>query len=127
MKILLEHGADPNQAETNASQGAALHAASSGNHLSCVKLLLAYGADVNAEVEASGTPVYIAMSKGFKEMQELLYSYGGTATLTAACALGKIDLVGEILAVYPSAVNNGDYGPLAQAAGLDIRTLYDCF
>ena len=117
LKILLEHGADPNQAETNASQGAALHAASSGNHLSCVKLLLAYGADVNAEVEASGTPVYIAMSKGFKEMQELLYSYGGTATLTAACTLGKIDLVGEILAVYPSAVNNGDYGPLAQAAG----------
>ncbi len=118
VKVLLEYGADPNQAEKDAPHGAALHAAASGNHLSCAKLLLAHGANPNAEVEASGNPVSIAMHKGYKEMQELLYAYGGTATLTAACWLGKMDLVGEILAVHPSAANEGgDYGPLAQAAG----------
>lgn len=117
VKTLLEHGADPNQPQRDAPQGAALHAAAQGNHLTCAKLLLEYGANANADVESSGNPVSIAMHKGYNEMKELLYAHGGSAGLTAACWLGRTDLVGEILAVSPSAVNEGDYGPLTLAAG----------
>ncbi|MDF2721048.1 MAG: ankyrin repeat protein [Paenibacillus sp.] len=118
LKTLLEHGADPNQAERDAPQGAALHAAAQRNHIGCARLLLEHGANPNADVESSGNPVSIALNKGFKEMQELLYAYGGRASLTAACWLGRTDLVGEILAANPSAVHeDGDYGPLTLAAG----------
>ncbi|UVI33309.1 ankyrin repeat domain-containing protein [Paenibacillus spongiae] len=116
VEALLEFGADPNRPESDAPRGGALHAAASGNHLSIAKLLLAAGADPNAEVEASGNAVYIAMRRGFNEMQQMLYAHGGTVSLTAACDLGRIDLAGEILAVHPQAANAGDYGPLAQAA-----------
>lgn len=123
VEALLEYGANPNQSETEAPRGGALHAAASGNHLSCAKLLLAAGADPNAEVEASGNAVYIAMSRGFNDMQQMLYAHGGVVSLTSACALGRIDLVGEILAVNPAAANAGDYGPLAQAASCGYTSI----
>jgi len=115
VKVLLDYGANPNQAERDASKGAALYAAASSNHLSIAKMLLKHGADANAEVEASGNALFIAMKNNFKEMIELLYIYGGSITLTAACALGRLDLVGEIVAIKPSEMNAGDYGPLTQA------------
>nr|WP_144925575.1 ankyrin repeat domain-containing protein [Paenibacillus bovis] len=115
VRLLLEHGANPNQAERDAVDGAALHAAVSGNYLSIVKLLLEYGANVHAEVEASGNPLYIAMRDNNHEIVELLYMYGANISLTASCALGRIDLVGELVALKPSSVNAGDYGPLTQA------------
>lgn len=124
VQVLLEHGADPNLAEAGAPGGAALHAAAQGNHMSCAKLLLEHGADVHANVESSGNPVSIAMSKGYTEMRDLLYAYGGTATLAAACWLGKIELVGEILAADPSSVNSGDdFGPLTLAAGFGHKSI----
>jgi ankyrin repeat protein len=124
VKELLENGADPNQAEKNAPRGAALHAAASSNYVSIAELLLEYGADINAEVEASGNALYIAMYKGYVEMQELLYASGGSITLTAACALGKLDLVGEILAVNPSLANaDDDYGPLTQAVSSESMNI----
>ncbi|MCQ6557088.1 ankyrin repeat domain-containing protein [Paenibacillus mendelii] len=123
IEALLEYGADPSQPEFGASGGAALHAAASGNHMSCAKLLLAAGADPNAEVEASGNAVYIAMNSGFNDMQQMLYAHGGSVSLTSACALGRIDLAGEILAVNPAAANAGDYGPLAQAASCGYTSI----
>jgi ankyrin repeat protein len=124
VEALLSYGADPNQEETSAPQGAALHAAARGNYLECAKLLLAHGANPDAEVEASGNAVFISISNGHSDMQQLLYAHGGTVTLTGACALGRLDLAGEILALNPSAASgDGDYGPLAQAASCGYTDL----
>lgn len=116
VKRLLAAGADPNAEERGAARGAALYAAVRGKHIACAKLLLEHGADPNAEVEASGNAVFAALQEGDQELIELVYAYGGKVTLTGACALGRIDLVGELLAANPSAIEGGDYGPLAQAA-----------
>lgn len=115
VQVLLQYGVDPNLPEKDAPGGAALHGAVSGNHPSIVKMLLDHSADPNAEVEASGNALYIAMRNGHQELVNLLYSAGGSLSLTAACALGRMDLVGEILAVSPSEANAGDFGPLTQA------------
>ncbi|MBP3964920.1 ankyrin repeat domain-containing protein [Paenibacillus lignilyticus] len=115
VRSLLTGGADPNLPERDASGGAALYAAVRGDHAECVKLLLAHGANPSAEIEASGNAVYAAMQKGAQELLELLYEHGGTVTMSGACALGRIDLVGEMLALNPAAANDGDYGPLSQA------------
>lgn len=115
VKVLLEHNADPTEVEKDAPRGAALHAASSNNHLSIARMLLTAGADPNAEVEASGNALFIATLKGHTEMTELLYTAGASLSLSGACALGRVDLVGEITAVKPSEINAGDFGPLAQA------------
>ncbi|WP_164545418.1 ankyrin repeat domain-containing protein [Paenibacillus albus] len=116
VKRLLAAGAIPNASERDAPQGAALYAAVRGGYTACAKLLLEHGADPNAEIEASGNAVYAALQEGRQELIELVYSYGGNVTLTGACALGRIDLVGELLAANHSSVDGGDYGPLAQAA-----------
>lgn len=123
VKRLLAAGADPNAAERDAARGAALYAAVRGKHTACVKLLLAHGADPNAEVEASGNAVYAALQEGNQELIELVYAYGGNVTLTGACALGRIDLVGELLAANPSSIDGGDYGPLAQAASCGFTAI----
>ncbi|MGM0836978.1 MAG: ankyrin repeat domain-containing protein [Bacillota bacterium] len=115
VQALLKNGADPNRAEKDAPGGAALHVAVSGKHQSIVKMLLDHGADPNAEVEASGNALYIATRNGHQELVDALYAAGGSLSLTAACALGRMDLVGEILAVSPSGANAGDFGPLTQA------------
>lgn len=115
VQILLQNGAYPNLPEKDAPGGASLHASVSANHLSIVKMLLDYGADPNAEVEASGNALYIAMRNGHQELVDALCSAGGLISLTDACALGREDLVREILAVRPSEVNAGDFGPLTQA------------
>ncbi|WP_417898482.1 ankyrin repeat domain-containing protein [Bacillus haimaensis] len=115
VQALLKKGADPNQPEKDAPGGAALHAAVSEKHQSIVKMLLDHGADPNAEVEASGNALYFATRNGHQELVDLLYAAGGSLSLSAACTLGRMDLVGEILAVSPSEVNAGDFGPLTQA------------
>ncbi|WP_308636795.1 ankyrin repeat domain-containing protein [Paenibacillus silvisoli] len=123
VRVLLDAGGEPNLAERDASGGAALYAAVRGGHAECVKLLLAHGADPNAEIEASGNAVYAAMQEGAQELLELLYAHGGTVTMAGACALGRVDLVGELLAVNPAAANDGDYGPLAQAASCGYTSI----
>lgn len=127
VKVLLDYGADPNQVEKDAPNGAALHAAASSNYISIAKMLLTHGADANAEVEASGNSVFISMLKGHTEMVELLYASGRSLTLTGACALGKLDLVGEIVAVKPSEMNAGDFGPLTQAVSEGYKNIVRCF
>ncbi|MCA1321554.1 ankyrin repeat domain-containing protein [Bacillus tianshenii] len=115
VQALLQSGANPNLPEKDAPGGASLHASVSANHQTIVRMLLDQGADPNAEVEASGNALYIAMRNGNQELVEELCSAGGSISLTDACALGRKDLVEEILALRPSEVNAGDFGPLTQA------------
>jgi ankyrin repeat protein len=54
VRVLLEHGADPNQPEDLAPAGRALFEACAGNHLETAQLLLEYGANPNAGVDSCG-------------------------------------------------------------------------
>jgi ankyrin repeat protein len=53
VRLLLEHGADPNQPEDAAPHGRALYEACLRNHLPVVELLLEHGANPNAGVDSS--------------------------------------------------------------------------
>jgi ankyrin repeat protein len=118
VKLLLEQGADPIAEEKDAPHGSALWAAAKGNYEDCAKLLLEYGADPNGGVESSGNCLYIATSRGNHSLAKLLYTYGASMSLDSACFLGRVDLVGEIIAANPALVNTGgDYGPLCMAVG----------
>ncbi|MBI1924736.1 sigma-70 family RNA polymerase sigma factor [Candidatus Poribacteria bacterium] len=79
VKVLLDHGADPNMHEELAPRGRALFEASAGNHLETARRLLEHGADPNAGVDSSGCCLTIVKhnhAENCHEMQQLLRSYG---------------------------------------------------
>jgi ankyrin repeat protein len=51
VRLLLEHGADPNIAQGDAPDGLALYVACAGNHLEVARLLLEHGANPNAGLD----------------------------------------------------------------------------
>jgi ankyrin repeat protein len=51
VRLLLEHGADPNTPEGDAPDGLALYLACAGNHLEVARLLLEHGANPNAGLD----------------------------------------------------------------------------
>jgi ankyrin repeat protein len=51
VRLLLEHGADPNIAESGAPDGLALYLACAGNHLEVAQLLLEHGANPHAGLD----------------------------------------------------------------------------
>ncbi|WP_157898757.1 ankyrin repeat domain-containing protein [Luteitalea pratensis] len=75
VRLLLEHGADPNLPEEGAPRGQALFRAVLHRHEAIVPLLLAHGADPNAMVESGGTPMEHARHD--PAMLALLKAHGG--------------------------------------------------
>ncbi len=79
VRLLLEHGAQPNRPEEAAPQGRALFEACMGNHLPVAELLLEHGADPNAGVDSSGCCLTIgAVYHGnqAKPLERLLRQHG---------------------------------------------------
>ncbi len=77
VKLLLDHGADPNLPEEGiAPHGHALYSAVYNGHYDVAKLLLDRGAYPNPEVESSADAVFIAIMNGDLRMVDLLASYG---------------------------------------------------
>jgi RNA polymerase sigma factor (sigma-70 family) len=77
VKLLLEHGADPNLPEEGiAPQGHALYSAVYNRHYEIAKLLLEHGAYPNPQVESSADAVWIAIGNGDLKMLGLLGSHG---------------------------------------------------
>ncbi|KAL8790515.1 MAG: hypothetical protein Q9195_006346 [Heterodermia aff. obscurata] len=79
-----------------------MHAAVAGGHLDLVKILLSQGADMETNVEGSGTPLTLAASWGRADIVRLLLAAGantidGTA-LYAAVREGRIEIAQELLA-----------------------------
>lgn len=60
VKLLLDHGADPNAPERGAHHGAALHKAANLDRREIVDLLLVNGADPNGGVDSSSPPIEYA-------------------------------------------------------------------
>jgi ankyrin repeat protein len=87
VKLLLEHGADPNLPEEGmAPHGRALYAAVYNGHFEIAKLLLECGAYPNPEVESSADALSIAIMNSDKRMIDLLASYGARWTIPVQLA-----------------------------------------
>jgi ankyrin repeat protein len=79
VRLLLEHGADPNAPEDLAADGRALFEACCANHLEVAELLLAHGANPNAGLDSSGCCLTIGEvyhGPRAKPLQQLLRRHG---------------------------------------------------
>ena len=77
--LLLENGADPNQAANNPMKVTAMHAAASARQTAIVAKLLARGADPNVRQQGSWTPLHAAAANGKEDMVRLLLKHGADA------------------------------------------------
>ena len=80
VRLLLDHGADPNLPEEQiAPRGKALYSAVFNGHHEIAKLLLEHGAFPNPPVESSGDALWVSRElRPDKRMEQLLLSYGAT-------------------------------------------------
>jgi ankyrin repeat protein len=102
VKLLLEHGADPNARELMCQGSNALFTAAANNHLEVARLLLEAGANPEHWMDSSGTPIIIAAYRGHSEMMQLLYAYGATTEIQYYAANYRIDVIAEVLKLKPS-------------------------
>ena len=75
VRLLLQHGADPNLPEEGAPRGHALWTAVYDRRREMARVLVEHGADPNAIVESSGTP--IGHARKDPELLALLRAHGG--------------------------------------------------
>jgi ankyrin repeat protein len=81
VRLLLEHGADPNTAEGDAPDGLALYLACAGNHLEIARLLLEHGANPNAGLDSCMHCVNITRvyhGEQAKPLEQLLRRHGAS-------------------------------------------------
>ncbi|HEX8032515.1 MAG TPA: ankyrin repeat domain-containing protein [Ktedonobacterales bacterium] len=100
--VLLDRGANPNIASSNAMHVAPLHSAVAAQHLGIAAALLAHGADANAVQADEYTPLHEAAHVGHVEMIELLLHHGanrqaklrdGRTPLDSARAAGQTEAI----------------------------------
>jgi ankyrin repeat protein len=75
-RLLLEAGANPNQASRNALHVTPLHSACAAVHAAVAGLLLQHGANPNAEESNGMTPLHTAAGTGNREIAALLRNAG---------------------------------------------------
>lgn len=91
VRLLLEHGADPNLGEEGiAPLGHALHAAVCNGHREIVELLLQRGARPNVPVESSADTLSAAIRNNDAGMVELLASHGAARGLHLLAYYGDV-------------------------------------
>jgi ankyrin repeat protein len=122
VKLLLEHGADPNLPEEHiAPRGHALHSAVVNGHIEIVKLLLDHGAYPNVEIESSADTLSAALSAaGYSttrndQMVELLCSYGAARAVHLLAYSNDLQTAAAVFAANPALAD--DTRALANAAG----------
>lgn len=85
LEWLLEQGADPNLAAQNQMAVCPIHSAAAnrdmGKALTSVRLLVAYGAQVNVAQRGGWTPLHQAADHGYQELVEFLLEAGADRTL----------------------------------------------
>jgi ankyrin repeat protein len=112
IQTLLDAGADPNAA--NDRGWTPLHQAAYSNQHDLASLLLAHGADPEAEAHGSGgTPLIIALFWGHREAASLLAQHSlAPANLRVAAGLGHLDLLDTLLPLNSAAAAaRGFYRP----------------
>jgi ankyrin repeat protein len=115
VRLLLDHGADPNVREEGiAPHGHALYAAAANRHYDIAKLLLEHGAFPNPPVESSADALSRAISNADQPMIELLCSYGAARSMELLAYDGDTRTAAAMLSANPSLANDPD--ALANAA-----------
>jgi ankyrin repeat protein len=110
MRLLLEHGADPNRM-THWGYTALHQALRRDNALANIELLLKHGADPSLHTHSGDTAVAIAAHRGRGDVLAMLASRGmpiqlsGVDRLIAACAMGDGATVDSIAASEPGLVS----------------------
>jgi uncharacterized protein len=80
--LLLERGAQPDQAAATVSQVRAVHAAAAARDHESMRLVLEAGAAVDARQHGGLTPLHAAAQHGDQEMVELLVAHGADPKLS---------------------------------------------
>jgi uncharacterized protein len=104
VRLLLEHGADPNAKEAVCQGGYSLHQAAWKGFKEIVELLLEKGAIPEHWVDSSGDSLFAAHRH--PEILHLLYAYGGTMELKVYASNHRIDVIAEVLKLQPSLAND---------------------
>jgi ankyrin repeat protein len=104
VRVLLEHGADPNAKEAVCQGGYSLHQAAGRGYREIVQLLLDKGARPGDWVDSSGDSLFAAQRH--PEILHVLYSYGGTMELQVYAAAHRIDVIAEVLHLAPHKAND---------------------
>jgi len=115
VRLLLEHGADPNLPEEGiAPLGHALHSAVCHGHREIVELLLDSGAHPNVPVESSADTLSAAIRNGDQAMVNLLASHGASRSIEILAYYGDTMTAAAALAANPRLADNPE--ALANAA-----------
>jgi ankyrin repeat protein len=116
VRLLLDHGADPNLREEGiAPNGHALYAAAAGGHHDVARVLLERGAHPNPAVESSADALSRAGSNGDARMVELLCSYGAARAVHHLAYYGDVETAAAVFAANPAMADDPE--ALANAAG----------
>ncbi|HEY3840666.1 MAG TPA: ankyrin repeat domain-containing protein [Bryobacteraceae bacterium] len=116
VKVLLEHGADPNLREEGiAPRGHALYSAAANGHHEIARLLLEHGAYPNPEVESSADALSRAISNSDQPMIDLLCSYGAARAVHLLGYYGDVKTAAAMFSVDPSLADDPE--ALMNAAG----------
>lgn len=95
VRLLLDRGANPNQAAANGAKVTALHAAVSSNQPQIAEWLLDAGADVNARQQMDYTPLMGAAANARIAILDLLLARGADPALRTADGKSAADLARE--------------------------------
>lgn len=116
VRLLLEHGADPNLPEEHiAPKGRALYAAVYGGHYDIAQVLLERGANPNQPVESSADALSMAMMRKDQKMVDLLRSYGASRNVELQAYYDDLEAAEAAFAANPALAD--DPGALCAAAG----------
>ena len=95
VRLLLDRGANPNQAAANTAKVTALHAAVSSNQAQIVEWLLDAGADVNARQQIDYTPLMGAAANARTAIMDMLLARGADPSLKTTDGKTAADLARE--------------------------------
>jgi ankyrin repeat protein len=116
VKLLLQHGADPNLREEGiAPQGHSLYSAVANKHYEIAKLLLEQGAYPNPELESSADALSRAISNSDDEMINLRCSYGAARAVHLLAYYGDVRTAAAMFQADPALADDPE--ALVNAAG----------